>query len=62
MRLEDISGFESSPRIREALLQYGVSKHIKEGEIILSENSHIRVIPIVISGSIKVIRTDEDGK
>jgi CRP/FNR family transcriptional regulator len=60
--LEGISEFKSSPEIREKLSAYSVVKHFHEGDIILNENAHIKVIPIVIKGSIRVMRTDEDGK
>ena len=34
----------------------------KEGEVILDQNANIRYIPIVISGAIRVMRTDEEGR
>ncbi len=60
--LENISEFKSSPKIIEKLYTYGKAKTFKEGDIILNEDDYIRAIPIVTSGSIKVIRTDEDGR
>ena len=54
--------FKSSPEIQEKLSTYGTVKEFKEGDIILNENAYINVIPIVIKGSIKVLRTDEDGR
>lgn len=51
-----------SKQMREKLLEYGFSKTFKEGEVILNENSYIKAIPIVTKGSIKVHRTDEDGR
>ena len=62
MDLNNISEFKSSPEIREKLAAYGVAKTFKEGDVILSENAYIRAIPIVTSGSIRVMRTDEDGR
>ena len=62
MELDSITEFKSSPRIKEKLLEYGFSKHFKEGDVILSENAYIKAIPIVKSGSIRVMRTDEDGR
>ncbi len=47
--------------MRERLQSFGVVKTFAEGDVILNENSYIKVIPIVISGSIKVLRTEEDG-
>ena len=34
----------------------------REGEVILDENSSIRAIPIVTKGTLKVMRTEEDGR
>jgi CRP/FNR family transcriptional regulator len=51
-----------SNQMREKLLEYGLSKTFKEGEIILNENTYIKAIPIVTKGSIKVHRTDDDGR
>lgn len=40
----------------------GQVKSFPAGTIILNINAYIKSIPIVLSGSIKVIRTDEDGR
>jgi len=40
----------------------GQVKSFPAGAIILNINDYIKSIPIVLSGSIKVIRTDEDGR
>lgn len=47
--------------MRDKLLSYGTVKTFNEGDIILNENAYVKVIPIVIHGSIKVLRTEEDG-
>lgn len=60
--IDTIQEFKSSPELREKLNEYGQLKSFKSGEIILNENSNIRSIPLVISGSLKVIRTDEEGR
>lgn len=60
--LHNISEFQSSPKVREKLIEYGFSKTFKEGEIILNENAYIKAIPIVMSGNIKVFRVDDDGR
>ncbi|ROI04574.1 MULTISPECIES: Crp/Fnr family transcriptional regulator [unclassified Chryseobacterium] len=56
------SEFSSSPDLVEKLYEYGITKHYREGDIILDENASIRSIPIVMKGMIKVIRTEEDGR
>jgi len=62
MELDNISEFRSSPKIKEALSRYGYSRHFNAGEVILGENAYIKAIPIVTNGSIRVMRTDEDGR
>jgi CRP/FNR family transcriptional regulator len=62
MELNDIIEFKSSPLIREKLADIGFAKTFSEGEVILNENAYIKAIPIVTTGSIRVIRTDEDGR
>lgn len=60
--LEQIVEFKSSPELREQLYQYSIHKEYEAGSIILNENASIRSIPIVIKGTLKVIRTEEDGR
>lgn len=40
----------------------GNLKHFITGEVIVDMDTYIKNIPVVISGSIKVIRTEEDGR
>ena len=60
--LQQITEFKTSPELVEKLQQYSIKKTYKAGDIILNENAHIRSIPIVASGTLKVIRTEEDGR
>lgn len=60
--LEGIKEFKSSPKLVEMLYHHGIHKEYEAGSTLLNENSYIRSIPIVMKGSIKVIRTDEDGR
>ncbi len=62
MELNNIVEFQSSPEIREKLRSFGSVKKFNEEEIVLNENAFIKAIPIVLSGSIRVMRTDEDGR
>ena len=62
MELDNLQEFKSTPQMREKLLEVGYIKSFLDGEIILNENAYIKAIPIVISGSVKVMRTDEDGR
>lgn len=60
--LEQITEFSSSPELIEKLYQFSIKKNFAAGSTILNENSSIRSIPIVTRGSIRVIRTEEDGR
>jgi len=60
--LEQITEFRTSPELVKKLYQHGIQKSYPAGSIILNENSHIRSIPIVTKGIMKVIRTEEDGR
>jgi CRP/FNR family transcriptional regulator, anaerobic regulatory protein len=54
--------FNFSAQISEKLYEYGQVKLFKTGEMIVNEDAYIRAIPIVLKGSIRVMRTDEEGK
>lgn len=62
MDLGNITEFKSSPEMRERLSMYGTAKHFKQDDVILNESSHIKAIPIVVRGSLRVMRTEEDGR
>ena len=62
MELNEIVEFKSSPLIREKLATVGFMKTFAEGDIILNENAYIKAIPIVTKGSIRVMRTDDEGR
>jgi CRP/FNR family transcriptional regulator, anaerobic regulatory protein len=62
MELNNIIEFKSSPQIREKLAEFGFAKTFTEGKTILDENAYVKAIPIVTKGSIRVMRTDEDGR
>ena len=62
MELNGLTQFRSSPEIQEKLSKIGIAKVFNEGDVILNENAYIKSIPIVTSGSIRVMRTDEDGR
>lgn len=48
--------------IIEQLFKYSIQKTYEAGSVILKEHAHIRSIPIIIRGSVKVTRTEEDGR
>lgn len=62
MELNNIAEFKSSKELREKLTDFGITKNFTEGETILNENTYIKAIPLVTNGSIRVMRTDDDGR
>src|SRR5690606_37658379 len=62
MELNEISEFKTSPELVEKLQEHSIQKHFKAGITILNESAHIGSIPIVVKGSMKVLRTEEDGR
>ena len=60
--LQQITEFKTSPELVEKLQQYSIRKEYEAGSVILNENAHIRSIPIVTKGAMRVIRTEEDGR
>lgn len=59
---EQINEFKTSPELVKKLQQYSHVKNYPAGDIILDENASIRAIPIVMRGTLKVMRTEEDGR
>jgi len=62
MELNEIAEFKTSPELVEKLQEHSIEKHFKAGTTILNESAHIGSIPIVVKGSMKVLRTEEDGR
>lgn len=57
-----LAEFKSSPDLISKLYQSSIRKNYPVGSVILNENASIRSIPIVTKGTLKVIRTEEDGR
>ena len=51
----------SDPNLKSALSQYGKIYQFKADQVILNDGDFISSIPIVLSGSLRVSRLDEDG-
>lgn len=54
--------FKPSPQLIEKLTSIGFPRTFNEGEIILNENAFIKAIPLVMRGTIRVMRSDPDGR
>jgi len=62
MELDQLAEFKSSPAVRNKLTEYGTVKTFLEGDVVLNEHSFIKSIPIVLSGNIRVMQKDADGR
>jgi CRP/FNR family transcriptional regulator len=56
--------FESifEPALMKEIQEFGVLKPFKEGDIIMDYGRYIKMMPLVIRGSLKVLKKDERGK
>ena len=54
--------FRVSKELQAKLIEYSIVKTYQAGNVILNENAHIRSIPIVNRGAIRVLRSEKDGR
>ena len=50
------------PRLLQEIQQFGIIQHFKEGDLIMDYGKYIRMMPIVLNGTIKVYRLEEEGR
>ena len=50
----------SEPSLQEEIASVGVIREFNEGEVIMNFGSFVTAVPLVIKGSIKVVREDEE--
>ncbi len=50
----------SEPSLQEGIASAGVIREFKEGEVIMNFGSFVKGVPLVVKGSIKVVREDEE--
>ena len=60
--MRNLESITISPALLSKLRELSSSKEFSVGDIIQDEDSYIRFIPIITKGSIKVMRTEEDGR
>lgn len=60
--LGETTEFKLTGDLVARLYEYGIQKQYPAGAVVLNEAAHIRSIPIVISGVLKVTRSDDDGR
>lgn len=49
------------PALLQEIQQYGTWQSFKEGDLIMDYGKYIRMMPIIIKGTVKVLRLDENG-
>ncbi len=54
--------FSISSSLLEKLKKVGTIRMFSPGTVLIDENEYIRFVPIVLNGSIKVFKVDEDGR
>lgn len=47
---------------KDEIKSFGQVRSFPAGTVLLNENSHIQLIPIVLKGCLRVIRADEEGR
>ena len=60
MNLDSLSNiFE--PGLLKEIQQFGIIQHFNEGDLIMDYGKYIRMMPVILNGTIKVYRLDEEG-
>ena len=49
------------PELLKEMQQFGVIQQFKEGDLIMDYGKYIRMMPVILHGTIKVYRLDEEG-
>jgi len=52
----------SEPALREEIIEFGELRKAEAGEILMDVGAYVRYVPLLLRGSIKVIREDQDGR
>ena len=50
------------PALIQEMQQFGEIRSFKEGDIIMDYGKYIRMMPLILNGTVKVFRMDEEGK
>lgn len=50
------------PALLKEIEQFGIIQQFKEGDVIMDYGKYIRMMPIILSGTIKVLKLDEQNK
>lgn len=50
------------PALVTEMYQFGEIRQFKEGDLIMDYGKYIRYMPLILKGTIKVLRKDDNGK
>ena len=62
MNNETTLSLNFEPDLIKEMYQFGEIKYFKEGDIIMDYGKYIRMMPLILKGTVKVFRMDENGK
>lgn len=49
------------PKLLQEIQQFGTWQQFNEGDLIMDYGKYIRMMPIILKGTVKVLRLDENG-
>lgn len=52
----------TDPKLLQAILDKGQIMHLEPGKVMMEPGQFIKMVPLVLEGSIKIMRVDEEGK
>jgi CRP/FNR family transcriptional regulator len=52
----------TDPKLLQSILDNGKEIHFDSGEVLIEPGSFIKAVPLVIDGSVKIMRMDDEGK
>ena len=52
----------TDPNLLQALLDKGQLMHLETGKVLMEPGQFVKMVPIILEGSIKILRMDEEGK
>lgn len=58
---ENLLNNEFSQKLMDKIYEFATIRTFEEGDVIVQDNSYSRSIPFITKGSIKVMRTDDEG-
>lgn len=65
MNLEELKSYLpnfTDPKLLQAILDKGQIIHLAAGKVLMEPGQFVKMVPIVLEGSIKILRMDEEGK